>query len=107
MGVFKFFYVTDFPKEWMEVPVQTAFAVPKRSFRHAYMRNRLKRRMREAYRLHKHDLISSVEAQESRLAIFIKLNGRRELPYPPIEAGIKKGLRKMQRIIAEKNSAEA
>jgi len=35
---------------------QATFAVPKRNFKSAVARNRIKRQMREAYRLHKHML---------------------------------------------------
>jgi len=35
---------------------QATFAVPKRNFKSAVTRNRIKRQMREAYRLHKHML---------------------------------------------------
>jgi ribonuclease P protein component len=35
------------------VPIQVLFSVPKRRFKRAVTRNLLKRRMREAYRLHK------------------------------------------------------
>lgn len=37
---------------------QATFAVPKRSFKHAVARNRIKRQMKEAYRLQKNVLIS-------------------------------------------------
>lgn len=36
------------------IPAQVLFSVPKRRFRHAVDRNRLKRQMREAYRHNKH-----------------------------------------------------
>ena len=36
-----------------EVPVQILISVPKKRFKHAVDRNRVKRQVREAYRLHK------------------------------------------------------
>lgn len=41
-------------------PVQVLVSVPKRCFKRAVKRNRVKRQVREAYRLHKHDLCSAV-----------------------------------------------
>jgi len=60
--------VTKFPVKLFYIPLeeahleqiqnvtnsQAAFAVPKRNFKLAVTRNRVKRQMREAYRLHKH-----------------------------------------------------
>ena len=40
------------PQE-LEKPTQASFAVPKRSFKSAVDRNRIKRQLREAYRMHK------------------------------------------------------
>jgi ribonuclease P protein component len=39
------------------MPAQVVFAVPKKRYKHAVDRNQLKRRMREAYRLHKQQLL--------------------------------------------------
>ena len=42
---------------------------PKRRFRHAVDRNRVKRLTREAYRLQKHSLVQAVTAADRRLAV--------------------------------------
>ena len=43
-----------------EFPVRTMFVVPKKKHKRANKRNLLKRRMREIYRLHKHELYPKI-----------------------------------------------
>ncbi len=52
-------------------PVSILVSVPKRRFRHAVDRNRMKRQVREAYRLNKHILLNGTETftKEKGLAI--------------------------------------
>lgn len=50
-------------------PVSILISVPKKRFRRAVKRNRVKRQVREAYRRHKHVLIDKVRARESRLIL--------------------------------------
>lgn len=45
-------------------PVSILVSVPKKRFKHAVKRNRVKRQVREAYRLNKHILIEALQAQE-------------------------------------------
>jgi ribonuclease P protein component len=46
-----------------EVPAQVLFVVSKRNFANATMRNKIKRQLRELYRLNKHLLYASVTPQ--------------------------------------------
>ena len=74
-------------------PVQAGFTVSKKSFKRAVKRNRIKRLMREAYRLHKHELYRQLN--DRQLAVFFIFIGK-ELPaYSSVEAGIKKAFDKL------------
>ena len=52
-----------------EPPVAVLVSVPKKRFRHAVDRNRMKRLVREAYRLNKHILWNALEEKDIRLAL--------------------------------------
>lgn len=75
--------------KWMETSApkkqhaQVAFAVPKRAFKKAVDRNRLKRRMREAYRRNKGSF------DMKGLAILLVYSAKQEETYPVIEKGMK------------------
>ena len=50
-------------------PVSILVSVPKKRFRHAVDRNRMKRLIRETYRLNKHILWDALEGKDYRLAL--------------------------------------
>jgi len=69
----------------MAFPVQIATAVPKRRVKLAVKRNRLKRQIREAYRLQKSGLIADVLADDKKLALFLLYIGKEPESYDFIE----------------------
>jgi ribonuclease P protein component len=58
-------------------PIQAGFTVPKRFFKRAVDRNRVKRLMREIYRTQKFELYKKLQAQQKQLAIMFVYNGKR------------------------------
>ncbi|AHW59365.1 ribonuclease P protein component [Draconibacterium orientale] len=82
--------VTELPQP---VPVQAGFTVSKKIFKRAVKRNRIKRLMREAYRLNKQML--PLLADEQQMAIFFIFIGK-ELPtFAQVEKAMKKALYKL------------
>jgi ribonuclease P protein component len=68
-----------------DFPVQSSFSVPKKTFRRANQRNTLRRRMREAYRLHKHLIYNNLKDSEKKYALMWLFTGKEEVPYQDIE----------------------
>ncbi|ADV42783.1 ribonuclease P protein component [Bacteroides helcogenes] len=67
--------VVYLPVEEMEAPASILISVSKRRFKRAVKRNRVKRQIREAYRMNKHELLHVLEEKQCRLAIaFIYLS---------------------------------
>lgn len=77
-------------------PIKVAFTVPKRHFKKAVTRNLIKRRMKEAWRLHKNDYVHFLAENNFSNQIIIIYLGKETLPYKKIEKGIKKLLRKLK-----------
>ena len=70
-------------------PVQIAFSVPKRRYKRANRRNTIKRRMREAFRLHKSKLYSTLTEKQIKIQILIVYIAPEELIYHELETKFK------------------
>lgn len=71
---------------------QAGFSVPKRSIKKAVDRNKIKRRMREAYRKNKHLL---TVPENKKLAFMFIFTDKADCPYSDIEQKIKTILQRL------------
>ena len=81
---------------WQEEPapvgIQVAVSVSKRTFKTAVQRNLLKRRIKEAYRQHKHELYEKLAGRN--VVFMLVYVAKEELPFADIRSGIQKMIRK-------------
>jgi ribonuclease P protein component len=80
---YKVFYVyEDKPSEY---PVQVLISVSKRNFKKAIDRNRIKRLVREAYRMNKNSLLDSLGPHNKSMILGLIYVGETILSYQEIE----------------------
>jgi len=76
-------------------PVSVMVSVPKKRFKRAVKRNRLKRLMREAYRLNKKLLIEKVEEKQLQLHIAFNYVSDDELDFAAVDKKMKLAIQKL------------
>lgn len=77
-------------------PIQAGVGVSARHFKKAVDRNRIKRLLRECYRLNKHSLLATLEAEEKKVVVFFLYVGK-ELPdYTTFNEKMQQALTKLE-----------
>jgi len=83
---------------------QMVITAPKRTFRSAVKRNRIKRMCKEVVRKNKHDLESHLNEQRFQLGIFLLYTGKEEMDVSGLE---QKVTSLFQKIIQDLNAKSA
>jgi ribonuclease P protein component len=83
----------------VELCVQAGFSVPKKKFKLAVSRNRIKRQMREAYRLQKSELLAVANSKGKKIACMILYADDKETDSALLHQKVKQCLRKLIAVI--------
>jgi ribonuclease P protein component len=81
----------DFPSS-----AQIAISVPKKVFKTAVSRNKIKRQIREAWRVKKHLFYENIQAKDLNIVMMLVYVAKEQVAFQDIESGIKKVLRKFE-----------
>lgn len=95
-----FFYQLNESKENF---LKMGVGISSRSFKKAVDRNKIKRLIREAWRMQKNDLHNSLAKKNQQANIFIIYTGKEMPPYQEIAHAIKNTLVKLDKIIQKEN----
>jgi ribonuclease P protein component len=91
---FKVYWV-KFPLE-SSYPTQIAFSIPKKNFKKAVDRNKIRRRIKESYRLNKHSFYNFLSEREAQLELLFVYIAKETLSYKEIEEKIILTLRRLE-----------
>ena len=97
---FRIFYVLN--KQSIP-PLQFGVGVSNKYFKKAVDRNKIKRVVRESYRLQKSELLQSLKEKKSQLNVFFIYNGKEVPSFADVDDSMKKALDKINRIIESEN----
>ncbi len=78
-----------------EASCQVLIIVSKRNFKTAINRNRIKRQLRELYRLHKQPLLEKLASQDKQIALMISYTGSPEMDFNLLKPKFIEALKKI------------
>jgi len=88
---------TDLPVK--EVHAQVMFSVGKKKFKRATDRNRVKRLLREVYRLNKHSILQALQEQQKTAALAVIYTGQHLPSFQELESAFRAASEKIIRHI--------
>jgi ribonuclease P protein component len=80
------------------INIKAGVSVSKKNFKHSVDRNRIKRLLREAYRLHKHTLMEKLSDKQVTLEVFFVFTDRNLPTFSLVEEKMKYCLRRLGKI---------
>lgn len=86
-----------------ESTVQVGVTAGKKHFKKAVDRNRIKRLIREAYRLQKSDFWETVKQSKQKAFLFFMYTDKTIASFPVIKEAISKCLKRLEKVIANEN----
>lgn len=109
------FFIYPFKIFWLALPLETPnpaqilISVGKRTFKNAVDRNRVKRQIREVYRVHKHELYDHLVKDQQHCILGIIYTTNTHLPTVELEVKIKAVLMRLYSELNKKlnNSSSA
>lgn len=88
-----------------EAPLAILISVPKKRFKHATDRNRVKRLVRESFRLQKAPLREKLEARHTTLCFAVLMIADEIPSYASVYKAMEKILRRLEREVAKQDEA--
>ena len=85
-------------------PVQVLFVVAKKRYKRANIRNLLKRRMRESYRLHKQVLYDSLNLNNKNIVLSISFISKEIIDFKQIDLQMKNLVGKLNTVLNTKTN---
>ena len=103
-SIFPFRVVWKYQPQPEKYLLQAGFTASSRNFKKAVDRNRIKRLMKEAYRLQKNTLQQLVAAKEKQLTVFFIYIGKEVPAQIMVIDKLNQILKRLQKMVYEENS---